>query len=59
MLELIRRIRGCEQGATAVEYGLILSLVVIAIMVAVSNVGVSTSGMWNFVSNEIITSTEK
>ena len=58
MLELIRRIRGCEHGATAVEYGLILSLVVIAIMVAVSNVGFATSGMWNFVSNEIITSTE-
>jgi pilus assembly protein Flp/PilA len=57
MLDLIRNIKRCEQGATAVEYGLIVSLVVVAIMVAIGNVGDATVGMWNYVSNEITTST--
>jgi Flp pilus assembly pilin Flp len=30
MLERIRRIHKCDQGATAVEYGLIVTLIVIA-----------------------------
>lgn len=58
MLDLIRNIKRCEQGATAVEYGLIVSLVVVAIMVAISNVGDGTSGMWNYVSDEITGSTD-
>ncbi|WP_324334977.1 Flp family type IVb pilin [Sphingorhabdus sp.] len=40
-------------GATAVEYGLILSLLVIAIMASLSNVADSTTNMWNGVSNDI------
>lgn len=53
MLELIRRIRGCEQGATAVEYGLIVSLIVIAMIAALSNVAGSTSNMWNDIQNKV------
>ncbi len=53
MLDLIRRIRRCEQGATAVEYGLIVSLIVIAIVASVRNVADSTNGMWAMVSNEV------
>ncbi len=56
MLDLIRSIRRCEQGATAVEYGLIAALVSVAITIAVSNVASSTSEMWNYVSDEIISS---
>jgi pilus assembly protein Flp/PilA len=40
-------------GATAVEYGLILSLLVIAMMAALGNVAGSTTNMWNDVSNDI------
>ena len=54
MLDLIRRISRCEQGATAVEYGLIVSLIVIAIVASVRNVADSTNGMWATVSNEVI-----
>ena len=57
MFNSVGRIIRCEKGATAIEYGLIASLVVTAIMVAVSNLGGSTSEMWNYVSYEIITST--
>ena len=57
MLELIHRITRCEKGATAVEYGLIVSLIVIAIMASLSNFGDSSTKMWNYVSNKIVTST--
>ncbi|MVZ97488.1 Flp family type IVb pilin [Sphingorhabdus sp. IMCC26285] len=54
MLDLIRRITRCEQGATAVEYGLIVSLIVIAIVASLGQFGDSSQGMWNRVSNKII-----
>lgn len=34
-------------GATAVEYGLILALLVVAMMVSLTNVATSTATMWN------------
>jgi pilus assembly protein Flp/PilA len=36
-----------ERGATAIEYGLILSLVVIAIIGSLSAFADETTGMWN------------
>lgn len=57
MLELIRRIKKCDQGATAVEYGLIVSLIVIAMIASFGNVADSTQRMWNSVSNKTISST--
>lgn len=53
MLKFFRGIASCQMGATAVEYGLILSLLVIAIMASLSNVAGSTTNMWNDVSNDI------
>ena len=50
MLDLIRSISRCEQGATAVEYGLIVSLVVIAMTAALTNVADSTTNMWGDIS---------
>jgi pilus assembly protein Flp/PilA len=58
MLNFLRGILKSQAGATAVEYGLIVSLVVVAIMAAISNVANSTNNMWNRVSNEIVTATE-
>ncbi|MGB5077867.1 MAG: Flp family type IVb pilin [Sphingorhabdus sp.] len=57
MLELIRRIKRCEQGATAVEYGLIVSLIVIAMITALTNTADSTTNMWNNTSNRIVAAT--
>lgn len=58
MLELIRNFAKCQTGATAVEYGLIASLVVIAMLGALSSVADSTTGIWNEISNEIVTATK-
>jgi pilus assembly protein Flp/PilA len=54
MLELIRRINRCEQGATAVEYGLIIAMIVIAIVGSLGNFGQGSQSMWNKVSNKVI-----
>jgi pilus assembly protein Flp/PilA len=53
MLERIRRIQKCNQGATAVEYGLVVTLIVIAMMASLGNVANGTQNMWNNVSNEV------
>lgn len=58
MLELIRRIERCEKGATAVEYGLIVSLIVIAMIAALTNVAGSTTNMWNDVSTQVVAYTK-
>ena len=42
-----------ERGATAVEYGLILALVFLAMVGAVASVAGTTTGMWNYVSNKV------
>ena len=57
MLELIRRIEKCEQGATAVEYGLIVSLIVLAMLSSLSSVAGNTTKMWNDVTTKITSST--
>ncbi len=58
MLNFFKGIVKCQDGATAVEYGLILSLLVIAMMAALTNVAGSTSNMWNDVSNDVIGASE-
>ena len=42
-----------ERGATAVEYGLILAMIFLAMIVGVYNFGQTTIEMWNNVSNEV------
>lgn len=42
-----------RRGATAVEYGLILALVFLAMVMAVRGVAQSTVSMWDNVSNEV------
>jgi pilus assembly protein Flp/PilA len=42
-------VRDCK-GATAVEYGLILSLLVIAMVASLQGVATKTSTMWNNVA---------
>ena len=58
MLKFFRGIASCQMGATAVEYGLIVSLLVIAIMASLGNVADSTTNMWNGVSNDITHASE-
>ncbi len=53
MKKWLGRIVSDERGATAVEYGLIISLVVLAMLAALTNVANSTTGMWNNVSDNV------
>ena len=43
----------CERGATAVEYGLIIAMIVLAMIAALNNVANKTTGMWNNVATEV------
>jgi pilus assembly protein Flp/PilA len=42
-----------QSGATAVEYGLILALIFLAMVVGVVHVGTTTKGMWTNVSSSV------
>ena len=42
-----------ERGATAVEYGLILALIVLAMMAAVQQVASTTINMWGNVATQV------
>jgi pilus assembly protein Flp/PilA len=42
-----------EQGATAVEYGLILALIFLAMIGGVTQFSSTTIEMWNYVANSV------
>lgn len=44
-LEFLARFARCDSGATSIEYGLICSLIFLAIVSAVKDVGSKTAGM--------------
>lgn len=46
-----------QRGATAVEYGLIVSLIVIAMLAAFQNVAEVTINMWGNVSEQVESNT--
>ena len=50
--KLISRLIADKGGATAVEYGIILAMIFLAMIVAVGGVGNSTSALWNKVSDD-------
>jgi pilus assembly protein Flp/PilA len=49
--DLLRRLIHEERGATAVEYGLILAMVVIAMIGALSGIASETTAMWGNVNS--------
>ncbi|MEQ7874842.1 Flp family type IVb pilin [Sphingomonas sp. ASV193] len=46
-------LRECDKGATAIEYGLIASLIVIAMMGGLSALGGGSSGMWGKILSNV------
>jgi pilus assembly protein Flp/PilA len=52
MRHLLRMARDTK-AATAVEYGLILALIFLAIVVGVASLATTTVTMWNNVSSEV------
>jgi pilus assembly protein Flp/PilA len=50
LLSAVRRFLVGKEGATMVEYGLMLALIAVVCLVAVTQVGTGSSGMYNSVS---------
>lgn len=50
MTRLLKRLVQDERGVSAVEYGLIVALIVIAMLAGLAQVATATTGMWNNVS---------
>jgi len=49
LIKLIRNVR----GATAIEYGLIVALIVIVVMAGISALGGTNGGIWGSTSNKV------
>ena len=56
MSKLVARFAKDESGATAIEYGLIASLVAVAAIAAMTTVGTKLTGMFDFVGTKLRTS---
>lgn len=57
MYLILRRMRSFwrdRRGATAIEYGLIMTLVVVAIIASITALGSTTSDLWNGISANVI-----
>jgi pilus assembly protein Flp/PilA len=50
---LLGRIAADNRGATAIEYGLIVACIVIAMVVTLVQVANTTSGIWNNVNDKV------
>ncbi|RYE95000.1 MAG: Flp family type IVb pilin [Oxalobacteraceae bacterium] len=49
------RLGRANRGATAVEYGLIMALIVLTLMVSLRETAKVTISMWNDISNKVQT----
>ena len=49
----IKKLLRDDRGATAIEYGLIIALVFVAIIIAVQSVASEANVMWSHVSEEV------
>ena len=52
MVRRLAKLSRDERGATAVEYGLIISMIVLAMVGALVQVAGATTNMWNSVSQK-------
>jgi pilus assembly protein Flp/PilA len=50
---MLRRLGADRRGATAIEYGLIVALIAIAMMGGVSALGGGSTGMWGRLSDKV------
>lgn len=53
MKRRLRDLRRDDRGASAVEYGLIAAMIVLAMVAALTQVASSTTTMWNNVSEAV------
>jgi pilus assembly protein Flp/PilA len=53
MIAFLQRLNRDERGSAAVEYGLIVALIVIGILTGVQDVGTQTGLMWQDVTDKV------
>jgi pilus assembly protein Flp/PilA len=53
MLRLIRKLRKDENGATAIEYGLIAGLISVLIIGGVTVIGTSLQGIFDYIGSTL------
>ncbi len=53
MFKLIRKLRRDEDGATAIEYGLIAALISVAAIIAMQALGTSLNNIFDSISGKI------
>lgn len=51
---LIKRLLASRKAGTAIEYGLIIALVVLAMIAALGQFASATTSMWNRVSTAVV-----
>jgi pilus assembly protein Flp/PilA len=51
LARLLRNLAADERGATAVEYGLIVALIFLAILASINSVAAATTAMFNVISS--------
>jgi pilus assembly protein Flp/PilA len=49
----LRKLGADARGATAIEYGLIAALIIVAMMGGLSALGGGSAGMWGKISSEV------
>ncbi|GAB5350488.1 MAG: Flp family type IVb pilin [Altererythrobacter sp.] len=59
MVRFLKALGHDERGATAVEYGLILAMIFLALVGALETFGKTTTSMWNHVSSTVEEAREK
>lgn len=55
LTNFLKRMGSDSRGATAVEYGLIVSLIVLAMVGALQSVADANNAQWDYVSEEVDT----
>ena len=58
MIQFLKELKQDDWGATAVEYGLIVALIFLAIMGAIDTFGQTTISMWENVSSKVESATQ-
>ena len=54
-MNIFKKLRTNQDGATAIEYGLIAALIAVAAITALTSLGTNLSGTFNKVSNSVTT----
>ena len=53
MIDKLRTLLTCEEGATAVEYAVLLALILMGVIGAIGTVGAETGGLWGNIDSEL------